>query len=153
MRGFVRMDLALGDAVEAVVTPLKKIEYRGTPLAGKVFEILAYPPESIFSEKYYIAVSRGGNNTRMKDFYDLHKLCRSETLNPNKLKKALDATFQKRGARMPLSMEWNRQDVDKLQVLWASFLKKEALEDVPRQIEEIIAGINTKLKETFPTQP
>lgn len=58
MKGQVRMDLAFGDQVEPVKTTLFKIQYKGKPLVGEDFSLLAYPPETIFSEKLQIALVR-----------------------------------------------------------------------------------------------
>ena len=149
MKGFVRMDLALGDVVEAAFIPLQKLKYRGAPLAGKEFKILSYPSETIFSEKYQIAVFRGANNTRMKDFYDLHKLCETSSLNSRKLKKSLENTFKKRETPVVTELRWVPGDLEKLQMFWTAYLKKEELENAPKKIDEIIAVINAKLKEVF----
>ena len=143
MKGFVRMDLALGDVVEAAFIPLQKLKYRGAPLAGKEFKILSYPSETIFSEKYQIAVFRGANNTRMKDFYDHHKLCHAGSINPKKLKRTLEATFKKRETPVVTELQWSSRDLGRIQIFWAAYLKKEDREDAPKKIEEIIAVINT----------
>lgn len=149
MKGFVRMDLALGDRVKAQWIPLPKLNNRGTLLAGKNFKMLTYPPESIFSEKLHATVTRGTENTRMKDFYDLHKLCQTRLLDPATLKEALTSTFNRRETALPTEIKWDNPGLEKIQDLWHRYLRKEGLEGAPKTIAEIIDTINEQLTNTF----
>jgi len=74
MRGHVQLDMAIGEAKEAIPTPLKRIRYKNEPLMGADFSILSYPRELIFAEKLQIALKKGEDNTRLRDFYDMFKL-------------------------------------------------------------------------------
>lgn len=74
LKGIIRMDMALGDAVDPIKVSLHRMRYKDAPVFGEDFLLLAYPPEPVFSEKLYIACKKGGRNTRMKDYYDLLRL-------------------------------------------------------------------------------
>lgn len=75
MKGAVHLDVARGDRVEAVLASLPRLEYRGEPFFSEELSLQVYSAEAIFAEKIYIAQSKGAQNTRMKDYYDLHRLC------------------------------------------------------------------------------
>ena len=123
-KGLLRMDLAIGDLVEAKKIPLERIRYRGQPLIGPDFNILAYPPETIFSEKLQIAIKRGIKNTRMKDYYDLFKLSRLESLNFETVRHNIEVTFSKRKTQTVAAIDFTSETIERLQAYWAAFLRK-----------------------------
>ena len=94
MRGIVRMDLAMGDVVEPIKMSLERMRYKEEPIFGPSFSLLVYPPETIFAEKLQISAKKRGQNTRMKDYYDLLKLIEHD-LNYKKLKKNIKDVFAK----------------------------------------------------------
>lgn len=146
-KGVVRMDLAIGDLVEAKKIFLERIRYRGEPLVGDDFHIVSYPPETIFSEKLQIALKRGGNNTRMKDYYDLFKLSQLDSLDLHAIKKSIAVTFTKRGTDVVTKIDFDKTVIDQLQIYWSGFVRKMKLTDVPALINEVIEVINRRLKE------
>jgi predicted nucleotidyltransferase component of viral defense system len=149
MKGIVRMDLAMGDRVNAQWIPLPKLSYRGSPLAGEMFKIYAYPAESVFSEKLHAVVTRGTENTRMKDYYDLHILCQTDIMDLGKLKEALAGTFKKRETPLPTHIDWSGSGMEKIQSHWERYLRKERIEGVPKSIGLILRALNQKLRELF----
>lgn len=86
------IDLGVGD----VVTPYPKLYSYKNLIIDEPFEILAYPIETIIAEKFETLISKGTNNSRSKDLYDLYILNKhgydSELLNA-----ALVNTFISRG--------------------------------------------------------
>jgi len=66
----IQIDVGFGDAI----TPkaIEKEWYELLPFPSA--RLLVYPPETVIAEKVEAAVSLGMNNSRMKDFYDLHWL-------------------------------------------------------------------------------
>ncbi len=148
MRGHVRIDLAFGDVVDAVEFALEKLRYKGEPLVGQDFMVLSYPPESIFSEKLQIVISRKENNTRMKDYYDLYKLALG-ALDETKLRTCVQVTFEKRGVAVQQEIDFHPDAVQKLQTFWSAYLTKATLADVPQQIKEVIEAINKTLENIF----
>lgn len=148
MRGYVRIDLAFGDFVEATKIVLRKIRYKGQPLIGDDFSLLAYPPETIFSEKLQIALARGAGNTRMKDYYDLFKLSNT-ALNPKTLRRSIQATFSNRKMDINHQIPFDPSVIERLQTYWSRYRAKEKLEDAPENISDIIERLNVLLKQIF----
>jgi predicted nucleotidyltransferase component of viral defense system len=145
MRGQIQMDLALGDNVDPVYLMLPRLQYKGVPLFGGNFSILTYPPESIFAEKLHIAVAKKENNSRMKDYYDLLKLCQS-SMNHLKLRNCIETTFSNRATQMIDLISFDTSSIEAMQLRWSSFLAKERLKDAPNNISDVIETINKVLR-------
>lgn len=148
MRGIVRMDMALGDVVEAVRLPLERMQYKNEPIFGEPFSLLVYPPETIFAEKFQIALKKGGQNTRMKDYYDLSKLI-DHKLDPKKLKKCLKAVLSNRNMSLTTQISFNDAESTRLQTYWEHFLKREKMTEAPLRIGKIIDKVNAYLKKLY----
>ena len=65
---------------------------------NRSIKIKAYNLETILSEKIETIISRGNQNTRMRDFYDVYILLKlkSKNIDYNILRLAIEETFQKR---------------------------------------------------------
>ena len=148
-KGFVHMDLAIGDEVNAVRRSLKRIRYKDKPFIGPDFELFVYPPETIFSEKLQIAMDRGIKNTRMKDYYDLFKLVQLDVLNTVEIQQSIQNTFEKRGMSFHPSIDFDEQTMKRLQTYWATFLRKLNITDAPERLSEVIHKVNCKLKDIY----
>lgn len=93
----LKLDLTTGDKI----TP-KEIEYHfNLLLENRSILILAYNLETIMAEKLETVISRGDQNTRPRDYYDIYILAKlqSSNIEINSLKAALDATTEKRGSK------------------------------------------------------
>jgi hypothetical protein len=145
MRGRIQMDMAIGDTVEAVRTPLKRIRYKDQPLMGPDFSLLSYTRELIFAEKLQIAIAKGKDNTRMRDYYDMFKLSQS-TLDPSLFRVCLNSVFAKRETPLITAITFDEKTISKLQTYWEGYAVKSRLQDAPRAISEIISLINGMLK-------
>lgn len=91
----LKLDITTGDKI----TP-KEIEYSFKLLMGdRSISILAYNLETILAEKLETVVSRGDQNTRPRDYYDIYVLLklRSQDITMADLVSAVAATCQKRG--------------------------------------------------------
>lgn len=122
----MKIDISTGD----VITP-RAIEYPYKMLLdARVIHLWTYNLETILAEKLQTVLARGLLNTRMRDFYDIRILLSvyEETIDEDILKKAFDATCQKRGT------ENLKEDAAKimaaigadahLQMLWKTYQKK-----------------------------
>lgn len=92
----LKLDITTGDKI----TP-KEIEYRfKLLLEDRNISVLAYNLETIMAEKLETVISRGDQNTRPRDYYDIYILTKLQYSNiePNALKAALEATTEKRGS-------------------------------------------------------
>jgi len=92
----VQIDVGFGNAI---VPGPEETEVR-TMLGDPPPRILAYPRESVVSEKLNAMVTLGERNSRYKDFYDLHALANAFDFDNDTLVRAVRATFQRR--RTPL---------------------------------------------------
>ena len=92
----LKLDITTGDKI----TP-KEIEYQfKLLLEDRSISVLAYNLETIMAEKLETVISRGDQNTRPRDYYDIYILDKLQYSNiePNALKAALNATTKKRGS-------------------------------------------------------
>lgn len=92
----LKLDITTGDRI----TP-KEIEYRfKLLLEDRSISVLAYNLETIMAEKLETVISRGDQNTRPRDYYDIYILAKLQYSNINfdRLKDALSATTEKRGS-------------------------------------------------------
>ena len=92
----LKLDITTGDKI----TP-REIEYRfKLLLEDRELSVLAYNLETIMAEKLETVVSRGDQNTRPRDYYDVYILAKLQYKNieTEYLKAALDATSKKRGS-------------------------------------------------------
>lgn len=93
----LKLDITTGDKI----TP-KEIEYRfKLLLEDRSISVLAYNLETILAEKLETVISRGDQNTRPRDYYDIYILTKLQYSNIefNSLKEALIATVDKRGSK------------------------------------------------------
>ena len=94
----LKLDITTGDKI----TP-KEIEYQFKLLVeDRSISVLAYNLETIMAEKLETVISRGDQNTRPRDYYDIYILTKLQCSNidPNVLKAALNATTEKRGSKV-----------------------------------------------------
>ncbi len=92
----LKLDITTGDKI----TP-REIEYQfKLLLEDRSISVLAYNLETIMAEKLETVISRGDQNTRPRDYYDIYILAKlqSSNIDSESLKAALDATAKKRGS-------------------------------------------------------
>lgn len=92
----LKLDITTGDKI----TP-REIEYSfKLLLEDRKISLLAYNLETIMAEKLETVVSRGDQNTRPRDYYDVYILSKLQykNINIDLLKRALEATSKKRGS-------------------------------------------------------
>ena len=93
----LKLDLTTGDKI----TP-REIEYHfKLLLEDREISVLAYNLETIMAEKLETVVSRGDQNTRPRDYYDVYILAKLQYKNIEieSMKVALEATSKKRGSK------------------------------------------------------
>lgn len=105
----LKLDITTGDKI----TP-REIEYRFNCYWKKrEISVLAYNLETIMAEKLETVISRGDQNTRPRDYYDVYILAKLQYKNieTEYLKAALDVTSKKRGSSEILKDYKNILDV------------------------------------------
>ena len=92
----LKLDITTGDKI----TP-KEIQYDYRLMfEERSIQVLAYNLSTILAEKLETVISRGDQNTRPRDYYDIYILTKlqAENININDLRNALQATTQKRNS-------------------------------------------------------
>lgn len=129
----LKLDITTGDKI----TP-REIEYQfKLLLEDRSISVLAYNLETIMAEKLETVISRGDQNTRPRDYYDVYILAKLQYANitPSALKVALAATAEKRGSTAVLKEYRSIMDMvknsDIMQKQWENYQKDfEYAEDI-----------------------
>ena len=87
------MDIGFGD----VITPEREQQNYPTLLDLPVPRLWTYPRETMVAEKFEAMVSRGGDNSRVKDIWDIACLARRFAFDGNILQTAIAETFRRCG--------------------------------------------------------
>jgi len=150
MKDKIHIDIGVGDMVVPNEKDYRPFEYNGKPLFVGEITMLVYPIESIFAEKLETIVSKGPNNSRMKDYHDITLMIKEpDLLKAAILSEKLQITFEHRSTKFILPIEFDTQDVSRLQNLWSNHLRglgdiRKRL-DLPDEISDVLAGINSWL--------
>lgn len=92
----LKLDITTGDKIIP-----KEIEYKfKLLLENRSIAVLAYNLETVLAEKLETIISRGNQNTRSRDYYDVYILTKLQYKNiqVKTLKAAVEATAEKRGS-------------------------------------------------------
>ena len=121
----LKLDITTGDKI----TP-REIAYRfKLLLEDRSISVLAYNLETIIAEKLETVISRGDQNTRSRDYYDIYILFKLQYSNvkPDVLKAALSATTERRGSSVVIKEYRNIMDTVKnsqiMQKQWKNYQK------------------------------
>ena len=93
----ITVDIGFGDAVEPGVEDIDLPVLLDMPSP----HLRAYPPETVIAEKLHAMVVLGRANSRMKDYYDVWMLTSAFELEPERLRRAIVATFARRSTVIP----------------------------------------------------
>ena len=91
----LKLDITTGDKI----TP-REVEFQyKLMMEDRYIQVMAYNLATILAEKLETVISRGDQNTRPRDYYDIYILrkLQADRLDLPTLRQALDATTQKRG--------------------------------------------------------
>jgi hypothetical protein len=131
------VDVGFGNAI--VPGPEEK-EYR-TILGDPPPRILAYPPESVVSEKLHAMVALGERNSRYKDFYDLYAMAGGFRFDQSTLVQAVKATFERRAtpveAALPAALAAPFYSDPSRAQQWRAYVGRNALTDAPGDFAQV----------------
>ncbi|HAU0911179.1 TPA: nucleotidyl transferase AbiEii/AbiGii toxin family protein [Legionella pneumophila] len=143
------VDIGVGDVVEPVLLDWPSFSYKEIPLFNDSISLEVYPVETIFAEKLETLISRGSANSRMKDYHDLLLLCRSESklIDKIRLKDNITQTFQNRGTVFSLPVQFQSDELERIQLLWSGHLRVLGVDRVqaiglPEKIDTVIHDLN-----------
>ena len=97
IRERLQVDIGFGDAVWPQAEEMEYPAVLGDPTPL----IRAYRPETVIAEKLEAIVSLGIRNSRIKDFFDIDYLARTERFDRAALVEAVHRTFHRRGTPIP----------------------------------------------------
>jgi predicted nucleotidyltransferase component of viral defense system len=139
----VLIDIGFGDAIEPGLTEIELSVLLDQPAP----RLRAYPYETVIAEKFQAMVNLGRANSRMKDFYDIWILARSQEFDGDKLARAIAATFARRKTVIPserpdaLTPAFAEDQTKQRQ--WAAFLEDVAI--TPGTLAEVVEDLATFL--------
>lgn len=142
----VVIDVGFGDAVEP---GLEEIEFP-VLLESPAPRLRAYSRETVIAEKFQAMVHLGRANSRMKDFYDVWVLSKAYGFDPDRLAKAIAATFERRRTAIPsevpdaLTPEFARDASKRRQ--WDAFVRE--LAAGPGSLEIVVSDLAAFLMPT-----
>lgn len=93
----ITVDIGFGDAVEPGVEDIDLPVLLDMPSP----HLRAYPPETVIAEKFHAMVVLGRANSRMKDYFDVWMLTGAFEIDPERLRRAVVATFARRNTSIP----------------------------------------------------
>ncbi|MCB0324523.1 MAG: nucleotidyl transferase AbiEii/AbiGii toxin family protein [Bdellovibrionales bacterium] len=134
--------------VEAVLASLPRLEYRGEPFFSEELSLHVYSAAAIFAEKIYIAHSKGAQNTRMTDYYDLHRLC-DHQLDSKMLIHSIEHTCSTRRFKHEPGLSFDEDERVCLEAYWGHFLNRDNRDDAPRTISEVISKVSALLDRLY----
>jgi len=139
----LQIDIGFGD----IITPGVRFQKWEAPLDYKDVSLATYPMETVIAEKLETAVTLGINNSRMKDFYDLHWLQSHLEFDGNDLTEAVTNTFNQRSTNIPdtipvIFTEEFSSDAQKIEQ-WSAFLRKGNLD--PMELSVVLNDISVFL--------
>ena len=145
----MQFDIGIGDTI----TPAPDNAVFPVLLNGDAPHVRIYPMATVIAEKVDAMVVRGGINSRMKDFYDLWKLSFIAEHSSSLLRTAILNTFQRRGTDIPTSLPYalttDFAHRSEKPVQWRAFCKKNRLQDVPLEFDEVVKHLAVFLAPCF----
>jgi predicted nucleotidyltransferase component of viral defense system len=121
-RVHMQVDVGFGDTI----SPKATIQDYPTMLPLAAPRLAVYPPETVVAEKVEAMVKLGILNSRMKDFFDVWRLCQIATFTSQDLKSAIQQTFNNRGTALVSFAELKSElkSEKRFEQQWAAFRSK-----------------------------
>jgi predicted nucleotidyltransferase component of viral defense system len=141
------VDVGFGDAIEPGAEDIELPVLLDMPSP----RLRAYPLETVIAEKLHAMVTLGMANSRMKDYYDVWMLTRAFTLDPNRLRRAVDATFARRDTSLLASVPEGLSDAFAAdpgkQAQWQAFARN--LSASRPGLDEVVVDLRLSLSVLF----
>lgn len=139
----VQVDVGFGDAV---VPGPETREFPSLLTGMPGTSMRTYPACTVVAEKFEALVRLDAQNTRMKDFFDLDLLMKSDPPDRELLSNGIRATFKRRDSELPTEVPTGLTDefARDRQVMWNAFLRKNSL--VSEDLSKVVARIRSALE-------
>ena len=89
--------------------------------------ILAYSLETVIAEKMHAIIDLADQSSRMKDYYDLHRILKEEEYDTEVLQEAIIRTFENRHTPYDANTMFFRNDFginQQMEVRWKACMRK-----------------------------
>lgn len=140
----VQADIGFGDAV---VPGPEEVTYPVLLDGNPAPQLRAYPRYTVVAEKLEASVSLGMLNSRMKDYFDLWVLVTYAEFDNAILRKAIQATFERRStplpAKLPIGLSDEFANDGQKNKQWLAFLHKNGI--APKPLAEIVTDLRNFL--------
>ena len=125
-RTYVHIDISFGENVDSIELSMKLLSTRKAPLFESHIKINSYPKEFIFAEKLETIVSRGKDNSRMKDYHDIYSMITTDGfLDITCAEHIIPQVFYLRNTSIKnLPLCFDSVDIEKLQTSWEQYRHK-----------------------------
>ena len=138
------IDIGFGDALEPGAEDVDLPVLLAFPRP----HLRVYARETVIAEKYQAMVVLGLANTRMKDYYDIWMLSRMYEFDADRMVRALMATFERRGTRIPVDVPEGLSAAFSVspgkQAQWTAFVRDLAI--AAPSLDSVCADIGEFLK-------
>ena len=140
----IQVDVGFGDAVEPAPQE-REFPVLLATLPAPVIRV--YPPETVVAEKLEALVVLDLQNSRMKDFFDLHFLLSGDRLDRGLLERSIRGTFERRKTPFPQECPPGLTDEfgELKKPMWKAFLNRNGLKEVPGDFIEVVGFIRKAL--------
>lgn len=139
------MDIGFGDVVTPSPVNLDfPILLEHLPCAN----ILAYSLETVIAEKMHAIIDLADQSSRMKDYYDLHRILKEEKYDPEVLQEAIIRTFENRHTPYDENTMFFRKDFginQQMEARWKAFMRK-ITKATDLSFSEVVAFIQETLR-------
>ena len=139
------MDIGFGDVVTPSPVNLDfPILLEHLPCAN----ILAYSLETVIAEKMHAIIDLADQSSRMKDYYDLHRILKEEKYDSEVLQEAIIHTFENRHTPYDENTMFFRKDFginQQMEVRWKAFMRK-ITKATDLSFSEVVAFIHETLR-------
>lgn len=139
------MDIGFGDVVTPSPVNLDfPILLEHLPCAN----ILAYSLETVIAEKMHAIIDLADQSSRMKDYYDLHRILKEEKYDSEVLQEAIIRTFENRHTPYDENTMFFRKDFginQQMEVRWKAFMRK-ITKATDLSFSEVVAFIQKTLR-------
>lgn len=139
------MDIGFGDVVTPSPVNLDfPILLEHLPCAN----ILACSLETVIAEKMHAIIDLADQSSRMKDYYDLHRILKEEKYDPEVLQEAIIRTFENRHTPYDENTMFFRKDFginQQMEARWKAFMRK-ITKATDLSFSEVVAFIQETLR-------
>jgi hypothetical protein len=140
----LQLDVGFGDAIHPAP---QKIVFPSLLGGMNKPEVLAYPPETVISEKFETMVRFGAADGRLKDFSDIWAISKTFDFELATLAQAMIGTFARRETALPIDIPFaltaEFAALEDKRKMWDAFLKRNPPAVPPPPFQDLLAELRS----------